>query len=174
MKPFAGKVAQKKHFRKWFSSYTEVKNECPEHLKMAFFIFQNCSDKVQTVFWGSKVKRSKMFEAKVSQMKHFRRWFWSCLEAKNEYSKWYFSLFGKFLSDEAVTIFWGSEGKYSKLFRSKIGHRKHFRKWFWSHFEVKNVCPQYLKIPFSTFLETFELRSWNCFLTKRGKALKNF
>ena len=38
--------------------------------------------------------------------------------------KGYFLFSGKFLSDEVETIFWESEEKRSKLFKSKLGDRK--------------------------------------------------
>ena len=42
--------------------------------------------------------------------------------------KWYFSLFWIFLSNEVESVFWESEGKRSKLFESKFGLSKNFRK----------------------------------------------
>ena len=35
-----------------------------------------------------------------------------------------------FLSDESENITWEGEAKRQKLFKSKSGHRKLFRKWF--------------------------------------------
>ena len=43
-------------------------------------------------------------------------------------SKEHLSIFSKFLSDEAETVFWESEAKRLKLFQSKFGHRKLLRK----------------------------------------------
>ena len=45
-------------------------------------------------------------------------------------SKEYFSVFCKFMSDHIETIFWESETKLSKLFKSHFGYRKLLRKWF--------------------------------------------
>ena len=58
----------------------------------------------------------------------------------NVLSVWnkHFLVFCKFLSDEVETIFRESEAKLSKLFKSKFGHRKFVRKWFWSYLELKN------------------------------------
>ena len=86
--------------------------------------------------------------------------------------KRHFSVFCKFLSDEVETIFWESEAKHSKLFKSKFGHRKLLRKWFWSYLELKNECSERLKRAFLSFLQIFEWRSWNHFLGKRGNAAK--
>ena len=79
----------------------------------------------------------------------------------NVLSVWkeHFSVFCKFLSDEVETIFWESEAKCSKLFRSKFGHRKLLRKWFWSYLELKNECSERLKRAFFSFLQIFEWRS---------------
>ena len=44
------------------------------------------------------------------------------------------------LNDEVEAVFLESETKHSKLLESKVGHSKHFRKWFSSYLEVKNEC----------------------------------
>ena len=41
-----------------------------------------------------------------------------------------FSDYLKFFSVKVETIFWEIEAKHQKLFKSKSGHRKLFRKWF--------------------------------------------
>ena len=86
--------------------------------------------------------------------------------------KKHFSMFWKFLSDEVETIFRESEAKRSKLFKSKFGHRKVLRKWFWNYLELKNECPERLKKTFFSFLQIFEWRSWNHFQGKWDKAFK--
>ena len=72
----------------------------------------------------------------------------------NVVSVWkeHFSVFCKFLSDEVETIFWESEAKRSELFKSKFGHRKLLRKWFWSYLELKKECSEHLKKAFFSFL----------------------
>ena len=45
-------------------------------------------------------------------------------------SKEHFSVFCTFLSNEVETIFWESEAKDSRLFKSKFGQRKLLRKRF--------------------------------------------
>ena len=62
-----------------------------------------------------------------------------------------FAVFWKFLSDEVKTIFWESERKRSKLFKSKFGHRKLLRKWFRSYLELKNKRSERLKRAFFSF-----------------------
>ena len=49
-----------------------------------------------------------------------------------------FAIFCEFLSDEVEIVFWENEAKHSIVFKSKFGHRKLVRKWFWSYLEVKN------------------------------------
>ena len=56
-----------------------------------------------------------------------------------------FMFFWKFLSEEAETIFWESEAKVSKLFKSKFGHRKILRKWFSCYLEFKDECSEVWK-----------------------------
>ena len=92
----------------------------------------------------------------------------------NAVSVWkeHFSVFCKFLSDEVETIFWESEAKRSELFKSKFGHRKLLRKWFWSYLELKNECCERLKRAFFSFLQIFEWWNWNHFMVKWNKAFK--
>ena len=59
-----------------------------------------------------------------------------------------------------------SEVKCLKLCKSKLGHRKHFRKFFWSHLKFKNGSE--LKITYSRFLRIFRWQSWNCLLEKQS------
>ena len=70
--------------------------------------------------------------------------------------KGHFSVFCKSLSDEVETSFSESEVKSSKLFKTKFGHRKLLRKWFWSYLELKNECSERLKRAFFSFLQIFE------------------
>ena len=86
--------------------------------------------------------------------------------------KGHFSVFCNFLSSEVETLFWESEAKRSRLFKSKSGHGKLLTKWFWSYLDLKNECSEYLKRAFFSFLQIFEWRSWNHFLGKWGKAFK--
>ena len=66
-----------------------------------------------------------------------------------------FSVFLHFFSDEVGTIFWESKAKHRKLFKSKFGHRKLLRKWFWSYLKLKNECSGHLKKAFFSFLQIF-------------------
>ena len=52
------------------------------------------------------------------------------------FAKDIFQFFCKFLSDAVETIFWESEAKRSKLFKSKFGHKELLRKWFWSFLKL--------------------------------------
>ena len=63
-----------------------------------------------------------------------------------------FLTFLQILTDDVKTVLWESERKSSELFKSKVDHRKHFQKWFWSYFEIKNECSESLKMAFFTFL----------------------
>ena len=92
----------------------------------------------------------------------------------NVLSVWreHFSVFCRFVSDEVETIFWKSEAKRSKLFKSKFGHGKLLTKWFWSYLDFKTNVLSIWKGHFSVFLQIFEWWSWNHFLGKLGKAFK--
>ena len=70
--------------------------------------------------------------------------------------KEHFSVFCEVLSDEVETVFWKSETKPSKLFKSKFGLRKLFRKSIWNYLEFKNECSERLKRAYFSFFEIFE------------------
>ena len=55
--------------------------------------------------------------------------------------------------------FMGKHGEIWNLFKSKVCHENHFRKWFWINFEVKSYCSVRLKIKFFIFLQIFEWQS---------------
>ena len=55
------------------------------------------SDKVESVFWQSKKKHSKLFKSKLDHRKLFRKWFWSYLELNNECSDHLKKTFFRFL-----------------------------------------------------------------------------
>ena len=81
-----------------------------------------------------------------------------------------FLIYCKFLIGEVETIFWESEAKWGKLFKSWFGHRKLLKKSFWGYFKLKNECSERLKRACFSFLQVFDWRSWNRFLGKRGKV----
>ena len=62
-----------------------------------------------------------------------------------------FSDFYKFLSDKIETIFWEREAKHSKLFKSKFGHWKFLRKWWWSYLQLNNEYSEHFKSAFFSF-----------------------
>ena len=135
-------------------------------------------------FWVRKLKPFSR-EVRQSVQNYLNRnsvkgsFFENCFERTfswktNVVSVWkgHLSVFRKFLSGEVETIFWESEAKRSKSFKSKFGHRKVLRKWFWRYLELKNQCSEHLKREFFSFLQILERRSWNHFLGKWGKAFK--
>ena len=135
------------------------------------------SNKIKTIFWGSEAKRSKLFKSKLVIGNFLGNGFEAILRSKtNVLSVWkrHFSVFWKFLINEVKTIFWESEGKRSKLFKSKFGHRKLLRKWFRSYLEPKNKYSERLKRAFFSFLQVFGWQSWNLFLGKRENVAKSF
>ena len=46
-------------------------------------------------------------------------------------------------------------GKVHPKIKSKIGHWKHSRKWFWSYLKVKNKCSEGSNVTFFTFFGKF-------------------
>ena len=85
--------------------------------KWYFSLFWNfLSNEVESVFWESEAKRSKLFQSKFRHRNFLRKWFRRILELKNEFFaiwKGHFSVFCRFFSDEIETIFWESEARHS-------------------------------------------------------------
>ena len=135
------------------------------------------SNKIETVFWESEAKQSKLLNSKLATKSILHNSFEATLRSKrNAVSiwKWSFWSFCKFLGDEVETVFWESETKHWRLLKSKVSHRKHFRNLFWSYLEVKNQCPGPLEKAFFTFLKFLNDEVWSRLLEKRGKMLKTF
>ena len=81
--------------------------------------------------------------------------------------------FFTFFSEQVENVFGGSKGKHKKLCKSEVGHRKHFRKWFWNYLEVKSRCTtEPLKKTIFIFLHICEPWSWNRLLWKQGNVFK--
>ena len=145
-------------------------------------IFQFFAD-----FWVAKLKQfsGKLRESVLSYLDQklikgsfLENGFEGILSSKaNVPSVWkrHFSVFCKFLSDKVETVFWESEVKQSKLFKSKIDHMNFLRKWYWSKLELKSECFRRLKRSFFIFfLQIFEWGSWNRFLGKWDNTAKLF
>ena len=75
------------------------------------------SDEVETIFWESVAKHSKLFKSKFGDRKLLRKWFWSYLELKNEccerLKRSFFSFFQVF-EWRSWNHFLGKWGKASK------------------------------------------------------------
>ena len=133
------------------------------------------SEKVETILWEVRQSLQNNLNQNLVIGSFLENGFEATLSSKtNVLSVWkvHFSVFSKFLSDEVETIFWESEAKHSKLFKSKFGHRKLLRKWFWSYLKPKNERCERLKRTVLSFLKKFEWRCWNHFLERWGKVLK--
>ena len=85
--------------------------------------------------------------------------------------KWYFSDFLQFFSEKVETIFWESEAKHQKLFKS-IGHRKLFRKRFLRYLELKNECSECLKRAFSVFCKSLSVEVETIFWESQAKPFQ--
>ena len=152
--------------------------------KRIFWVFEKGNFQFFRNFW---VKQEKPFSGKVRQSvqnylnqnliigSFLENGLEGTLSSKTNVlsiSKAYFSVFCKLLSDEVETVFWEIEAKRSKLFQSKIDHRKLLRTWFCCCLELKNECSELLKRAILNFLEIFEWQRRNRFLAKWGKAFK--
>ena len=78
------------------------------------------SDEVETIFWESETKHSRLFKSKFGRRSFLENGFKATLSSKaNVLSVWkeHFLDFCKFLSEGVETIFWESEAKRSTLFK---------------------------------------------------------
>ena len=87
--------------------------------------------------------------------------------------KWHFSDLCKFLIGNVDTLIRESEVKRWKLFKSKFGHRKYFRKWFWSYLDAKNEFFEQFKIAFLIFFTIFEVTELEPFSGKVKQSSQN-
>ena len=118
-----------------FEAISSSKRNVVSIWKGQFSVFSKVfSDKVESSFWVSELKRSKLFKSKFGHRKLRRNRFWSNFELKNEcskHSKKSFFSFLLILSDEVEKNFlekwrkafeaiwikiWSSEGFYKIVF----------------------------------------------------------
>ena len=82
--------------------------------------------------------------------------------------------FWKLLSEEVETISWESEAKRSTLYKSKFGHRKLLRKWFWSYLELKKRMFWAFEKSIFQFFINFSLTKLKPFLEKVRQSIKSY
>ena len=124
LRSFTFKIGHRNLFRKWFWSDLEIKNECSGHLEREILVFcKFLSDEVETVFWDSKAKWRKLLNQNLVIESFLENDSEATLRSKmNARSVWkeHFSVFSKVLSGEVETVFWESEAKWDKLFKSRL------------------------------------------------------
>ena len=151
-----------------------MKNDSSEHFQKRSFL-QFLSDEVETIFYESKAKGSKLFKSKLNHRKLLRKWFWSSLEIKNECSdhlKRAYFIFLQISEWWSWTHFRESEAKRSKLFKLKFRHRNVLKKLLRSFLEFhKQYCVR-VNVAFFRFLQISYWGRWNHFLAKWGKEFK--
>ena len=161
-----------------FALLTLEATESPERLKIAFFII------LQIPQWPSwnrflekvRQKNQNFLNSKLFIGSILESGFEATLRSKpNVVSLWkcHFSVFCQFLSDKVESLFWESETKRSKLFKSKVGSRKHFRKWFWSYLELIDECSELSKKAFFQFFANFWVTKLRLFSGKAKQSLQD-
>ena len=141
LKPFPGKanqkqfkVCQRKYFRNWIWNYLEVKNECSRRLTMDFsFFFSHFSVNKLKMFLGKARQSMQNCVNPKSDIENvlengLETTLWSKADVLLNLWKRKFSVFCTFLSQEVEIAYCESKAKRSKVFESKVGHGKHFRK----------------------------------------------
>ena len=146
-KLFKSKFGSSKHFRKWFGSYLELNNKCPQPLEITFFRFLQIFEKVGKI---GKVRQSikNCLNQNLLIGTFLENGFKASLSSKtNIVGVWKLHFFS-FLQDFdwwSWNHFLGKSGKCSKLFKSKLGHRKLRTEWFWRYLKLKNECSVFCK-----------------------------
>ena len=119
------------------------------------FFYKFLSHEVENIFLGTFTESFQNYLNQNLVIGNFlENCFGAILSSKaNLLSVWknHFSGFCNILSDKVAAIFWGSEAKQSKLFKSQFSYRRLLRKWFWSYLELKNGCSERLKRTFFSF-----------------------
>ena len=85
-----------------------------------------------------------------------------------------FLLFYKLLIGKVKTIFWESEAKCSKLFKSKFGHRKFYRKLVRSDLDIKIESPEHMKMSIFSFVQFLSDKNKTIFWESEAKHQKLF
>ena len=135
LKPFAGKVGQgvkiywnqnlvrRTFLENGFGATLSSKANLLSVWKKHFSVFcKFLSDEVETIFWESMAKRSKLFKSKFGYRKVLKKWFRSYLELKNEYSERLKRAFFSFLQIfewRSWNRFLGKRGNTAKTFSIK-------------------------------------------------------
>ena len=136
---FHFKVCQRKYFRNWFWSYLEVKNECSRHLNMDFSGFFSHFSVNQRKMFLRKARQSiqNCVNPKSVQENVLENCLETTLRSKADVllNLWNrkLSVSCTSLSQEVEMAYCESKAKRSKVFESKVGYGKHFRKKFWSN-----------------------------------------
>ena len=128
LKPFSGKVRQRVQnflnqnlviksflgngFEAIFTSKTNVLNVWKVHFSV-FWKFL-----IESFFWESRGKRSKLFKSKFGHRKLLRKWFSSYLQLKNECSECWKRAFFSFLQVFAWRSWNHFLGKWGKAFKT--------------------------------------------------------
>ena len=127
-----------------------------------------CRDDIKTLFCECEGKPSKRFHFEVCHMKQFRKWFWSYLQAKNEYSE----------RLKIAFLIWVEKLKW---FSEKV--RQTLQDHLNQSLLIGSILKKVLKLPwgqkrmfwtlaFFRFLQILEWLSWNRFNEKWGKVFK--
>ena len=124
------------------------------------------SDKVETAFWESAAKHSKLFKSKFGHRNLFRKSLY--IEVKNEYFDCLKIRFFTFLNSferRSWKRYLGKQGKDNL-------NQWLFRKCSWIYLVVKSECPQRLEMIFFHFFASFSVTRLKSLLRKQGKAFK--
>ena len=131
--------------------------------------------KVETIFWESKEKCSKLFKSKFGHRKLHRKLLWSDLEIKiecPEHMKMSIFSFVQFLSDKNEAIFWENAAKHQKLFKQNLilgtFLQDAFEASLNSRMNIVDVCKKYILVFCNFLIDEVE----KPYLWKRSKVFK--
>ena len=160
-------------------------SKLPWPQKQMFWAFQTVIFQFFRSFWMTKLKPLSG-KARKSLKDHLNSKLMIGTFLKNDFEatlsskanvldvwKEYFSIFCKFLIQEVEPVFWESEAKHKKLFKSKLGHKKLLRKWFWSYLQLKNERSRRLERTFFRFFANAWVMRLKTFSAKERKRFQD-
>ena len=142
------------------------------------FFCKFLSDRVETVFWESEAKASKLFKLKFGHKNLPRKQFWSFLKLNNQYFVRLKRAFFSFFTSFWVTKLKPSSGKVRQRLQIYLDQNLIIRTFLENSFEafwssITNILFVW-KGHFSVFLQIFKWRRRNCFRGKWDNTAKSF
>ena len=176
-KLFKTKFGHRKLLTKIFSRYLELRNECSEHWKIAFFQFLKVFEwQSWNHFLGKWSKAPKTISKKNMVIGSFLKMVLKLSWAKKHifwaFEKNIFQFFASFWVTKLKPFSGKLRQNVQNYLNLNLVMRSFLEKGFEATLSSKANVLSVWKDHFFSFLQLFEWRSWNSFLGKSGKAVR--